>query len=116
MGPLPRHLPGRDRRAFQLRRPLRGYAANDIFGLGWLGKWEWLEKWFKVDRAKLEKQKRYVDRFGVWLALVSWLPFVGDLFSIALGFYKTNPWLTAMLMLVGKTLRFFFWNLILGVI
>lgn len=45
-----------------------------------------------------------------------WGLFVGDIFSIALGFYKTNPWLTAMLMLVGKTLRFFFWNLILGVI
>ena len=84
------------------------------FGLGWLGRWEWIEKWFKVDRAKLEKQKVYVDKYGVWLALVSWLPFVGDLFSIALGFYKTNPWLTALLLLVGKTLRFLFWNLILG--
>ena len=83
-------------------------------GLGWLGKWEWLERWFKVDRAKLEKQKVYVDRYGVWLALVSWLPFVGDLFSIALGFYKTNPWLTALLMLLGKFLRFLFWNLLLG--
>ena len=84
------------------------------FGLGWIGKWEWLERWFKVDRAKLEKQKVYVGRYGVWLALVSWLPFVGDLFSIALGFYKTNPWLTALLMLVGKFLRFLFWTLLLG--
>ena len=82
--------------------------------LGRCCKWEWLEKWFKVDRAKLEKQKVYVDRYGVWLALVSWLPFVGDLFSIALGFYKTNPWLTALLMLLGKFLRFLFWNLLLG--
>ena len=60
------------------------------------------------------KAKVYVDRYGVWLALVSWLPFVGDLFSIALGFYKTNPWLTALLMLLGKYLRFLFWNLLLG--
>ena len=37
-----------------------------------------------------------------------------DLFSIALGFYKTNPWLTALLMLLGKFLRFLFWNLLLG--
>ena len=86
------------------------------FGIGWLGRWEWIEKWFKVDRAKLEKQKVYVDRYGVWLALLSWVPFIGDVFAIALGFYKTNPWLTALLLLVGKTLRFLVWNLIMGAI
>ena len=86
------------------------------FGIGWLGRWEWIEKWFKVDRTKLEKQKKYIDRYGVWLALLSWVPFIGDIFAIALGFYKTNPWLTAILLLIGKTLRFLVWNLLLGVI
>ena len=84
------------------------------FGIGWLGRWEWIEKWFKVDRAKLEKQKVYIDKYGVWLALLSWVPFIGDVFAIALGFYKTTPWLTALLLLVGKTLRFLVWNLLLG--
>jgi membrane protein YqaA with SNARE-associated domain len=86
------------------------------FGLGRLGKWDWIEKYFKVDRAKLEKQKVYIDKYGIWLALVSWLPFVGDLFTLALGFYKTNPWLTAFLFLVGRFLRFFFWTLLLGAV
>lgn len=86
------------------------------FGLGWLGRWDWIEKYFKVDRAKLEKQKVYIDKYGIWLAFVSWLPFVGDLFTLALGFYKTNPWLTAFLFLVGRFLRFFFWTLLLGAV
>ena len=86
------------------------------FGLGWLGKWDWIEKHFKVDRAKLEKQKVYIDKYGIWLALVTWFPFVGDLFTLALGFYKTNPWLTALLFLVGRFLRFFVWNLVLGAV
>ena len=86
------------------------------FGLGRLGRWDWIEKYFKVDRAKLEKQKVYIDKYGIWLALVSWLPFVGDLFTLALGFYKTNPWLTAILFLVGRFLRFFFWTLLLGAV
>lgn len=86
------------------------------FGLGRLGRWDWIEKYFKVDRAKLEKQKVYIDKYGIWLALVSWLPFVGDLFTLALGFYKTNPWLTAFLFLVGRFLRFFFWTLLLGAV
>ena len=86
------------------------------FGLGWLGKWEWIEKIFKVDRAKLERQKVYIDRYGIWLALISWLPLVGDVFTLALGFYKTNPWLSALLFLVGRTIRFLAWTLLLGAI
>ena len=86
------------------------------FGLGRLGRWDWIEKLFKVDRAKLEKQKVYIDRYGIWLARFSWIPFVGDLLTLALGFYKTNPWLTALLLLVGRFLRFFVWNLVLGAV
>ena len=84
------------------------------FGLGWLGRWDWIEKWFKVDRQKLEKQKVYVDKYGVWLALFTWLPFVGDVISLALGFYKTNPWLSAFIMLVGRAARFLVWALLLA--
>lgn len=79
------------------------------YGLGYLGKWEWIEKWLKVERGKLEKQKTVIDRWGPWLALVSWLPFVGDLFSVGLGFYRVRFWSTALFMLVGKGLRFLFW-------
>lgn len=86
------------------------------FGLGWMGKWDWIEKLFKVDRAKLEKQKVYIDKYGIWLALISWLPLVGDVFTLGLGFYKTNPWLSALLFLVGRTLRFLVWTLLLGAI
>lgn len=84
------------------------------FGLGWLGRWDWIEKWFNVDRQKLEKQKATVDKYGVWLALISWFPCVGDLISLALGFYKTNPWITAFFILVGRTARFLVWALLLG--
>ena len=59
------------------------------YGMGRLGKWEWLEKWFKVKRETLEKQKRYVDRYGVWLSLIAWVPIIGDVLVLALGFYKT---------------------------
>ena len=76
---------------------------------------DWIEKLFKINREKLEKQKVYIDKYGIWLALINWVPFVGDLFSIALGFYKTNPWLTAFLFLIGRSLRFLVWTLQLGV-
>lgn len=84
------------------------------FGIGWIGKWEWIEKWFKVKPETLKKQKEKVDRYGAWLALTCWVPFIGDIIAIALGFYKTRPFWTITLMLIGKFVRFLAWNLIYG--
>jgi membrane protein YqaA with SNARE-associated domain len=82
------------------------------FGLGWLGKWEWIERFLKVSREKLEQQKSRIDRYGSWLALFSWLPFVGDLFAIGLGFYRVDPKKSIFFMLIGKGLRFLAWTLL----
>ena len=41
------------------------------YGMGRLGRWEWIEKWFKVKPETLEKQKRYVSKYGVWLSLIA---------------------------------------------
>ena len=79
------------------------------YAMGYYGEWEWLEKWFKIKRETLEKQKVKVDKYGSWLAFWSWLPFVGDVFAIALGFYRTNVKLTAIFMFVGKSIRFIIW-------
>ena len=82
------------------------------YWLGWLGRWDWLERWLKVKREQLERQKEKIDRYGVWLALFTWLPLVGDLFAIALGFYRVSPKMSALYMLVGRFVRFFVWTLL----
>lgn len=82
--------------------------------IGWIGKWEWIEKWFKVKPETLQKQKEKIDRYGVWLALTCWIPVIGDVIAIALGFYKTRPIATIFLMLVGKFSRFLVWNWLYG--
>lgn len=84
------------------------------YWMGWIGRWECIEKWFKVKRETLEKQKVKIDKYGVWLALLAWIPIIGDVIAIALGFYKTRPWATMFLLLVGKFARFLLWNLIYG--
>ncbi len=76
------------------------------FLLGWLCKWEWIEKYLKVDRAKLERVQQKVRRYGYPAALFAWLPLVGDLIAIAMGLLRLNPWLTALLMFVGKMARY----------
>lgn len=79
---------------------------------GRVAKWEWIERWFKVKRETLERQKHRIDKYGVWLALLAWVPLFGDLIAIALGFYRTRPGWTIILLLVGKFTRFLAWNLI----
>lgn len=82
--------------------------------VGRLGRWEWIEKWFKVSKEKLEKQKESVDRYGVWLALLSWVPIIGDVLVVALGFYKAKPFWTITFLLIGKAARFLVWTSLMG--
>lgn len=79
------------------------------YWIGWLGKTEWLERWFRVKRETVEKYKASVARWGSWLALLTWLPFVGDVFAIVLGFFKARFLPSALWMLVGKGGRFVVW-------
>lgn len=83
------------------------------YGIGWAGRWEWIEKFFHVDRSKIEKHRLSVSKFGYWLALLTWVPFVGDVFAIALGFYRIKPVPCALFMLLGKFARFFCWSLLI---
>jgi membrane protein YqaA with SNARE-associated domain len=79
------------------------------YWLGRLGKWDKLEKWFKVKREQLEKQKKIIDKYGLWLAFFSWLPLIGVVSVIALGFYRVQPKIVATLILTGCFTRFLFW-------
>ena len=92
-----------------------GTAGNWLGGvttyfIGRLGRWEWIEKHFKVKAETLQKYKRYIDRYGVWTALVSWVPVIGDVIALALGFYKAPATVTHILLLVGKFARFAIWT------
>lgn len=80
--------------------------------IGRIGKWEWIEKWFRVKPETLQRQKVKIDRYGVWLALICWVPIIGDVIAIALGFYKVQPLMCFVLMLAGKFVRFLVWNLL----
>ena len=54
-------------------------AGNWLGGLtsywiGRIGKWEWIEKWFRVKEETLLKQKSKIDKYGSLLAFLTWLP------------------------------------------
>lgn len=76
------------------------------FGIGWLGNWKWIERIFKVKREKLESIQMKINRYKAIAGLFAWLPFVGDLIAIALGFMRLSPWKCCLYMTIGRFARF----------
>lgn len=83
------------------------------YGIGRMAKWEWMNR-MGVTKETLDKHKLRVSQWGPMLALLTWVPFVGDVFAIVLGFYRTHFWKTAFWMFVGKSARFVVWALAWG--
>ena len=81
-----------------------GGMAN--YWLGWLGKAEWVEKYLKVNRQKLRRVQAWLRYKGAFAAFFSFLPAVGDLIPLGLGFMRANGWITAVAMLLGKAARY----------
>ena len=86
------------------------------YWMGRLGKLEWRERWFKGKHETIVRHQAKVERWGALLALLTWTPFVGDVFAIVLGFYKAKFLPVAFWMLIGKCGRYVCWALLEGVI
>lgn len=78
------------------------------YGIGYLGKWEWIEKYFKTPRSKIENFKSRIDKWGSFVGILAWLPIIGDVIAIGLGFFRINPYLSCLWMFIGRFLRFLF--------
>lgn len=74
--------------------------------MGRLGKINWIEKYFKVKQAKIEKMQRFLQGKGALMAFFAFLPAIGEVISIALGFMRSNVWLTTTAMFAGKLIRY----------
>ena len=84
-----------------------GNAAGGWFNfiIGRLGNPKWLKR-LKVPENKIFRWKEKVQRYGHWLGLLSWLPFIGDVMAVALGFFRA-PWRASFsFILIGKFLRY----------
>lgn len=86
-------------------------VGNSIGGatcyyLGRLGKIEWLERWFKIDRQKINQMIARLQTKGAMVGFFGFLPVVGDLMLVALGFMRTSAPIVMISMTLGKFLRY----------
>jgi len=63
---------------------------------------EWIEKYAKVKKVKIHAILPKLQRFGALTATLSFVPIVGDIVILALGFYCISPFLTILFMTIGK--------------
>ena len=90
---------------------LSATLGNTIGGMtcyymGRLGKIDWIEKYFKVKKEKVDKMQAFLQGKGALMAFFAFLPFVGEAIAIALGFMRSNVWLTTSSMFAGKLVRY----------
>ena len=74
--------------------------------MGRLGKISWIEKYFKVKKEKVDKMVNFLQGKGALMAFFAFLPAIGEVIAIALGFMRSNTWITVGSMFVGKLVRY----------
>jgi membrane protein YqaA with SNARE-associated domain len=64
------------------------------------------QRWFPVTPAQFEKAKRYYVRWGRWCLFFSWLPILGDAFTVLAGVLRERLWVFAAIVGAGKLARY----------
>lgn len=90
---------------------IAGSLGNTVGGMtcywmGHLGKINWIEKYFKVKKEKIEKMETFLQGKGAMMAFFTFLPAIGEVIAIALGFMRSNIWITTLSMFTGKLIRY----------
>ena len=76
------------------------------YWLGYLGNMEWIERWLKIEKQKIDKVSRFVKRYGAVMGLFGVLPWVGETIIVLLGLMRANVYVTTITMFIGKFIRY----------
>ena len=76
------------------------------YGVGRMGKEDWIYGMLRVRPERLEQSERFVHRYGAWMGLLSWLPILGSVITIAMGLLRVDVWKSALTILIGKVARY----------
>ena len=79
-----------------------------LYYLGYLGNMHWIEKYGKVKEEKIKAILPRLNKYGPPIAILSFVPVIGDVLILALGFFRISPLLTTIFMFIGKIGRYAF--------
>ena len=52
------------------------------------------------------KALAWLNRYGEWVLLLSWVPLIGDALCVAAGWLRINPWLALLMLALAKCARY----------
>lgn len=81
-------------------------GGMSCYGMGMLGKREWIHRWAGVSDAKLDRASCFLQGRGAWMGFFAFLPYVGEAIAVVLGLMRSNWVVTAFSMAVGKFVRY----------
>ena len=76
------------------------------YGIGRMGKMEWIEKYLHVKKKDLDKAHRFLAGPGAWMGFFAFLPILGSAITIALGLMRSNIIITFIAITLGKIFRY----------
>jgi len=77
--------------------------------VGMQGKTEWMEKYLKIKEVTILKMIHSLKGKGAWIAFFVFLPGVGDIIAVAMGYMRANIWIVSISMFLGKLIRYIIW-------
>ena len=85
-----------------------GNVLGSMFNytIGRLGKMEWIEKYLRVKKEELDKAHRFMAGRGAWMGLLSVIPVIGDVITVALGLMRANVVIVVVSVTISKLLRY----------
>ena len=76
------------------------------YGVGRMGKLEWIEKYLHVKKKDLDRAQRFMAGRGAWMGFFAFLPILGSAITIALGLMRANIVITFVSITLGKIFRY----------
>ena len=76
------------------------------YGVGRLGKLEWIEKYLHVKKKDLDRAQRFMAGHGAWMGFFAFLPIIGSAITICLGLMRANIVISVLSITIGKFLRY----------
>lgn len=76
------------------------------YGVGRMGKLEWIEKYLHVKKESLDKAQNFMADRGVWMGFFAFLPLLGSAITIVLGLTRANIVISVISITIGKVLRY----------
>ena len=76
------------------------------YGVGRMGKLEWIEKYLHVKKESLDKAQNFMADRGAWMGFFAFLPLLGSAITIVLGLTRANIVISVISITIGKVLRY----------